>query len=202
MSDWGVNMRRKRCKIESKAEIENILKRARIGRLATLGEDGFPYITPVNYVWFDGHVYFHSAHEGEKIANINRDARVCFEVDIPLAYLGLAYDPGRPTCQVHQFYHSVIIRGRAEVVTEPEEKVAALNALVAVHEENDDFVKVNAETKGVGLCTVIAVRVEQISGKSDLAQNKEKNEKVRIAEYLRKRNLPGDEEAARLIGAE
>ena len=195
-------MLRKRCEIESRAEIEKILERARIGRLATIGADGFPYITPVNYVWYHGHIYFHCAHEGEKIANIKRDARVCFEVDIPLAYLGLAYDPSRPTCHVHQFYHSVIIRGRAEVVIEPEEKVAALNALVAVHEESDDFTKVTTETKGVGLCTVIAVRVADISGKSDLAQKKDKSEKTKIADYLKNRNLPGDEEAARLIGEE
>jgi len=192
-------MRRKRCKIESRAEIEKILKRARIGRLATIGVDGFPYITPVNYVWHNGHIYFHSAHEGEKIENIRKDARVCFEVDIPLAYLGLAYDPSRPTCHVHQFYHCVIIRGRAEFVTDAAEKVAALNALVEIHEESDDFTKVTADTKGVGLCTVIALRVETISGKSDLAQKMDAQEKDRVADYLSQRDLPGDREAARLI---
>lgn len=192
-------MRRKRCKIESRTEIEKILERARIGRLATIGADGFPYITPVNYVWYNGHIYFHSAHEGEKIDNIRRDARVCFEVDIPLAYLGLEYDSSRPTCHVHQFYHCVIIRGRAEFVTELAEKVAALNALVASHEEKEDFVKVAADTKGVGLCTVIAVRVESISGKSDLAQKMDMDEKNKVADYLSRRDLPGDREAARLI---
>lgn len=192
-------MRRKRCKIESRAEIEKILERARIGRLATIGADGFPYITPVNYVWYNGHIYFHSAHVGEKIENIRKDARVCFEVDIPLAYLGLEYDPSRPTCHVHQFYHCVIVRGRAELVTEVEEKVAALNALVEAHEESDDFTKVMADTKGVGLCTVIAVRVETISGKSDLAQKMDAKEKDKVADYLSRRDLPGDREAACLI---
>ena len=185
-------MRRKRCKIESRAEVEKILERTRIGRLATIGTDGFPYITPVNYVWYNGHIYFHSAHEGEKIDNIRRDARVCFEVDIPLAYLGLEYDPNRPTCHVHQFYHCVIVRGRAEFVTDIEEKVAALNALVAAHEESDDFTKVLADTKGVGLCTVIAVRVERISGKSDLAQKMDAEEKNKVADYLSRRALPSD----------
>ena len=192
-------MRKKRCKIESRAEIEKILERARIGRLATVGIDGFPYITPVNYVWYNGHIYFHSAHEGEKIENIRNDARVCFEVDIPLAYLGLEYDPSRPTCHVHQFYHCVIVRGRAEFVTDAAEKVAALNALVEAHEESDDFAKVMADTKGVGLCTVIAVRVETISGKSDLAQKMDAQEKEKVAAYLNRRDLPGDREAARLI---
>jgi hypothetical protein len=193
-------MRRKHCEINSREEIEKILERARIGRLATLGADGFPYITPVNYVWWNGAIYFHCAHQGEKIDNIRRSDKVCFEVDIPLAYLGLDYDRGRPSCQVHQFYHSVVIRGRAEVVADMEEKVASLNALVGVHEEGGDFARLTSETREVGMCTVIAVRVESLSGKSDLAQNKKSEEKKQIAQYLEDRNLPGDREAARRIG--
>ena len=193
-------MLRKRCEISSMEEMEKILKRATVGRLATIGKDGFPYITPVNYVWYDGSIYFHCAHVGEKLDNIRRDNKVCFEVDIPLSYLGLEFDRNRPTCHVHQFYHCIIIRGRAEIVEDPQEKVASLNALVASHEGNDEFEKVKKDTKGVRLCTVIAVRVDSISGKSDLAQKMSKEEKARVSKYLRERDLPGDSEAARLIG--
>lgn len=193
-------MRRKQCEIKEMADMEKILCQATVGRLATLGKDGYPYVTPVNYVWWNGSVYFHCAHEGEKLDNIRRDNRVCFEIDIPLAYLGLEYDPDRPTCHVHQFYHCIIIRGRAEIVENIEEKVESLNALVAAHEKGESFEKVDASTKGVGLCTVVAVRAESISGKSDLAQKMSKDAKKKVARYLHRRNLPGDEEAARLIG--
>lgn len=193
-------MRRKRCEISSRVEMEEILRRARIGRLATIGVDGYPYITPVNFVWWNNSIYFHCAHEGEKIDNIRRDSKVCFEVDIPLSYLGLDYDRSRPSCHLHQFYHSIIIRGRAEIVEDSEEKVGSLNALIASHEENDDFEKVSEGTKGVRLCTVIAVRVGSMSGKSDLAQKMTPEEKARVSRYLRERDLPGDREAARLIG--
>lgn len=192
-------MRRKQCQIKDRKTIEHILKRARIGRLATMGQDGFPYITPVNYVWWNDSVYFHCAHEGEKIDNIRRDSRVCFEVDIPLAYLDVPYDSSRPTCHVHQFYHSVIIRGKALVVDDIEEKVASLNALVSVHEEGGEFEPLTEDTREVGFCSVIAVRVESISGKSDLGQKMKAEERLRAANYLRQRNLPGDAEAARLM---
>jgi uncharacterized protein len=198
--DNGVPMRRKQCQIQSREEMEKILVRSRIGRLATLGSDGFPYITPLNYVWYNGAVYFHCAHQGEKIDNIKRDARVCFEVDIPLAYLGLEYDRNRPACRVHQFYHCVIIRGRAEFVEDLREKTEALNALVRVHEEGGSFDEIHAATKEVGLCTVIAVRVEHISAKSDLAQKMSPEEKIKVARYLAERDHPGDAEAAGLIG--
>jgi uncharacterized protein len=192
-------MRRKQCEIKSMEVIDEILCRTRVGRLATLGRDGFPYITPVNYVWWDGSIYFHCAHQGEKIDNIAKNNKVCFEVDIPLSYLGLEYDRQRPTCQVHQFYHSVIIRGRAEVVSDVQEKIAALNALVEVHEGTNEFVKITEESKGLAPCTVIAVRVEHISGKSDLAQKMAEEDREKVANYLAQRGLPGDREAADLI---
>ncbi len=193
-------MRRKKCEIKDIKVIKGILGRATIGRLATFGKDGYPYITPVNYVYWNESIYFHCAHEGEKIDNILRNNKVCFEVDIPLAYLGMEYNPERPTCQVHQFYHCVIIRGAAEQIKDMEEKVGALNALMASHENGNHYDPVTADTKAVGLCSVIGIRVESMTGKSDLAQKMSSDDKKQVAEYLRKRNLPGDREAAALIG--
>lgn len=195
-------MRRRQCEITDRREIDKILTRCTIGRLATIGSDGYPYITPVNYTFHDGSIYFHCARAGEKLENINRESRVCFEVSIPLSYLDLAHEPQKPVCQVHQFYHCVIIRGRAELVEKSEEKVAALNSLMAVHEKNAAFDRITVQTPAVAACHVVAVRIESISGKSDLAQKKSDKEKILIANYLSQRKLPGDGEAAALISAQ
>lgn len=136
---------------------------------------------------------------GEKTDNILRDPRVCFEVDIPLAYLGRDFDSTRPACQVHQFYHSVVIRGRAELVEDMEEKAGSLNALMASYENRPGFSEITAETPAVAICAVVAVRVESLSAKSDLAQKNDEEMKHRIADYLQQRDLPGDAEAAEHI---
>ena len=192
-------MRRKQCEITDPERIRHILTRCTVGRLATSGRDGYPYITPINYVYHNNSVYFHCAHQGEKIDNILKDNRVCFEVDIPLAYLDLTFDPTRPPCQVHQFYHCVIIRGRAFIVDDLIEKVAALNALMASHERQPDFSAITSDTPAVSLCTVVVVRIDSISCKSDLAQKKSDQERQRIGDYLLKRDLTGDSETARLM---
>jgi nitroimidazol reductase NimA-like FMN-containing flavoprotein (pyridoxamine 5'-phosphate oxidase superfamily) len=197
-------MRRKQCEITERAVIDRILGRATIGRLATVGADGYPYITPVNYVYLDGAIYFHCARVGEKLANIERDPRVCFTVDIPLAYLDLDYygDDPQP-CLVHQFYHCVIIRGRAEYVQQMDEKVRALNRLVVAHEPaGRQFPPITEATPAVAQCQVVAVRIESISGKSDLAQKKDEATRQRLSCYLHQRNQPGDAEAARLLAGE
>ena len=97
-------MRRKHCEVTDPREIDRILSSTNIGRLATSGEDGYPYITPVNFIWREGKIYFHSAVVGEKLDNLAREPKVCFEVDVPLAYLDTLLDPKGPVCKVHQFY--------------------------------------------------------------------------------------------------
>jgi uncharacterized protein len=192
-------MRRKQFEITEKKEITTILATTRVGRLATLGQDGYPYITPVNYVYWQEAIYFHCSLKGEKLDNIRRHGKVCFEVDIPLAYLDTGYDTAMPVCDVGQYYQCVIIRGRAEIVEQPAEKVAALNALMAAHENVSKFSAITAETPAVKACAVVAVRIDSLSAKANLAQKKTELEKEKIRIYLRQRGLPGDRDAAALI---
>jgi len=107
-------------------QTENLLKTEPVGRLATLGEDGFPYITPVHFVYMGGCIYFHGLAAGSKLANIQKDGRVCFEVE---RLESLLHDAN--PCDTNTVYQSAIIMGRAEVVEGLEEKKGVLDAIVA-----------------------------------------------------------------------
>lgn len=192
-------MKQKKYEIAKKDTIEAILNRCRVGRLGTVGMDGYPYIVPVNYVYFQNSIYFHCARQGEKLDNIRRFNAVCFEVDIPLAYIDTAFAPEASVCQVSQLYQCVIVRGRAELIEDIDEKISALNALMARHENQADFSSINSDTKAVGLCEVVAVRVERLSAKANLTQNMSVEQRERLKKYLDNRNDPGDKETARLL---
>ncbi len=187
-------MRRNQCRVQDQAEIKRILASTNIGRMATVGADGYPYITPVNFVFFQGRIYFHCAPTGEKLDNIKRHSRVCFEVDVPLAYLDMGFDPARPICRLHQFYHCVIVRGTASLVEDLSLKLDALNALVKKHEPAAGLVPLKEDTPQVHACEVVEIRPENVTAKSDLAQGKGKEVQMRIARYLSHRGLPGDAE--------
>lgn len=45
----------------SQEETAEILKTGRTAVLGILGDDGYPYTVPINYVYADGKVYFHGA---------------------------------------------------------------------------------------------------------------------------------------------
>jgi len=89
------------------------LDRGFSGRLATVGEDGYPYCVPLLYVWMDGEVYLHNARaRGHLRANVDHESRVCFEGDEP----GDVSAYGRFECDSSVAYRSVILFGRVRVI--------------------------------------------------------------------------------------
>ncbi len=193
-------MRRAHSEITDMHMIAEILDSARIGRIATIGADGYPYVTPVNFVYHEGSIYFHCAPVGEKLDNIAREPRVCFEVDVPLAYLDANFEPDRRGCKVHQFYHCVIIRGQASVVPDGGLKTSALNALLSKHERGARLAPVTEDLPAYRACKVVQITPRTISGKSDVAQYRSAEERIARARYLKHRNADGDLETVRAMG--
>jgi uncharacterized protein len=193
-------MRRKHSEVMDPQEMQRVLSTATIGRMASHGADGYPYVTPVNFVYHKRNVYFHCALVGEKLDNIARDPRVCFQVDIPLAYLDAAYDSERRACKLHQLFHCIIIRGEASVVPDGPIKTEVLNALVAKHEPGVTLQPVTEDLPAYRACAVVEIRPKIISAKSDLHQNKTPEERLAQARYFKKRNMPGDVETITDMG--
>jgi len=112
-------MRRKEKEIKDKVVIEEILREEEVGRLATSVDDR-PYVVPINYVYFNGKIMFHSHCDGMKMANIAKNPRVCFEVDS-----GEIVKGSKP-CDYTWKYLSVIVNGEAKVISDPEKRLSAL----------------------------------------------------------------------------
>jgi len=70
-------MRRKDKAIETDAAIE-LLANCEYGILSTTDSDGQPYGVPLNYVYKDNNIYFHSALAGHKIDNMRCNSKVSF----------------------------------------------------------------------------------------------------------------------------
>ena len=104
----------------SEEDSREILKRGEYGVLATLSQNGYPYTTPLNYVFFNDCIYIHSAVAGEKLANIGILNKVSFCVACDVAILPDKFDT---------YYKSVVLFGRAEEVFDDEKK-GALVALI------------------------------------------------------------------------
>lgn len=154
-------MRRYKKEIKDPAAVKELLDKAQVGRLGTICRDGSPMIKPLNFVYDQGRIYFHTAIAGEKMEDIRRDSRVVFEVDQPIAYMKGGPDP----CSAKYLYKSVIIKGRASVCEDREEKVHALKCLMKKYQPEGgygDFLEEKLAITGV-----VRIDVLEIAGKED-----------------------------------
>jgi uncharacterized protein len=104
------------------------------GRLATVGEDGFPYCIPLLHIWMDGEIYVHTGSAGGHLrANVEREPRICFELDEP----GQVFDYGRFECDSGLAYRSVVLFGRIRIVEERAVKQRFCEALMAKYGKPD-----------------------------------------------------------------
>ena len=158
-------MRKANKRITEFSTLIDLLNVAPVGHLGTVGRDGWPMIKPLNFAWHEGRIYFHCAPEGEKLDDIRHEDRVCFEVDLPIAYVkGVPENP----CRATYLYRSVIIRGRALAVTEPAEKVLALDALMRKYEPGVAFAPYGEDK--LAITGIVRIDVEEMVGKEELGK--------------------------------
>jgi nitroimidazol reductase NimA-like FMN-containing flavoprotein (pyridoxamine 5'-phosphate oxidase superfamily) len=110
-----------------------------------MGADGYPYAVPVNYIFHNGHIYFHCATVGHKLDNIDNCSNVSFNVvtDVWVMPLIPDKDANENDLKFKGFdtnFNSVIIFGKAEEVLE-EEKMDGLCALLKKFLDEDKYSK-------------------------------------------------------------
>jgi nitroimidazol reductase NimA-like FMN-containing flavoprotein (pyridoxamine 5'-phosphate oxidase superfamily) len=137
------------------------LQRGFAGRLATVGEDGYPYCVPLLYVCMDDQVLVHNTGaRGHLRANAEREPRVCFEVDEP----DQVFDYGRFECDSGLAYQSVILFGRIRIVEERDVKQRFCEMLMQKYGKPDTIRPKNFFPR-LDIITVYAITVERITGK-------------------------------------
>ncbi|RXK14500.1 nimA protein [Halarcobacter mediterraneus] len=108
-------------------QISDLFSRSEVGRLGTYSEDGYPYILPMHFVYFDNKIYMHGLPKGKKIDNIKFNSNVCFEID---EMISLLYEGVENPCDVNTEFNSIILRGRASLINDFNEKHTALSKIV------------------------------------------------------------------------
>jgi uncharacterized protein len=155
-------LRQSKREIKDKGRVITLLENAPVGRLGTVGKDGYPMIKPLNFVYVEGRIYFHSAREGEKIEDIQREGRVCFEVDLPMGFVSASDE----ACQASFQYQSVIVKGSAKIVEERGERLQALQRLMEKYQPRGSYGDFREEK--LELTSVVRIDIEEMTGKERL----------------------------------
>ncbi len=110
-----------------KESVDLLLARAMVGRISTINENGYPYTVAVHFVYENNKIYFHGLSRGQKIDNIKRNSKVCFEVD---EMKSLMLDNLDTACKADTEYESVVILGSATILSDMEVRKSVLQAIV------------------------------------------------------------------------
>ena len=139
------------------AEAEELLRSQDYGIVSVLGDNGYPYGVPVNYVYDGGKIYFHSTSaESHKLDAIRKHEKVSFTI---------VADSQVVPEKLETRYTSVIVFGRARVLASREESREAMRLLLtrlAPDKAKDTEKLYKAQEEKV---VMVEISTEHISGK-------------------------------------
>jgi nitroimidazol reductase NimA-like FMN-containing flavoprotein (pyridoxamine 5'-phosphate oxidase superfamily) len=191
--------------IKSLSNMISFLNEERVGRVASIDEQGYPQIIPMNFVYVKndlidtqsdnkniGAIYMHSHPIGEKIENIKRNSKVGFEVDSYVCFLPSYYFHPTDASQADTLYISVVIKGNAAIVQDPDEKANALNALMKKYQKEGGYELLSSNMGSVREVTVLKVVPDQIRGKYKIGQHWIPRYRLKMARNIIQREAEDD----------
>jgi uncharacterized protein len=196
--------------IKSLANMIDFLNQEKVGRVASIDEQGYPQIIPMNFVYVKniiidtqssneniGAVYMHSHPFGEKIENIKRNSKVGFEVDSYVCFLPSYYFHPTDASQADTLYISVVIKGNASIVQNKDEKANALNALMKKYQKEGGYESLSSNMGSVREVTVLKVVPDQIRGKYKIGQHWIPRYRLKMARNIIQRE--GENDSRRIL---
>ena len=150
---------KRECLVTDPEQILHILDTAKVLHLG-LSVNDEPYVVPMNYGYTmeDGKLtlYLHSAVKGKKLDMLRANSKVFFALDCER----MPFE-GRVPCQYGMVYSSIMGRGTATLVEEPEAKMQAMTTLMKT-QTGKDF---TFEDRLVTIVTVIRIDVSEYTAK-------------------------------------
>ena len=148
-------MRRRDKEITDKGELEEIIAKSNVCRLAMCDGDK-PYIVPLCFGKKGNCLYFHSARKGKKIDILKKNPSVCFEFEIFAQVIKSA-----EACKWGMKFRSVIGYGKAEFIENDAQKIKAFDIIMNQYGESSPVY----EEKPLKAATIIRVEIESMTGK-------------------------------------
>ena len=139
----------------SAEECVSLLQQAPRGILAVLGDGGYPYTVPLDFLYADGRLYFHCAREGHKLDAIRRCDKASFCV--------LGEGVKEPDSWWY-YFESVVCFGRIGIVDDPQRTDALLRQLGTKYFPQDYDLEDDMR-KNAPHAYVLEMQIKHLSGK-------------------------------------
>jgi uncharacterized protein len=115
-------------------------------------------------------IYMHSHHRGEKLDNLKRNPKVGFEADREVCFLPSYYFHPTDASFADTLYISIVIKGKASIVTDNREKAFAMNAMMQKYQGEGGYTPLTEGMKSIQHLTVLKIIPESMTGKYKIGQ--------------------------------
>ena len=148
-------MRKKERQIDDINQVYALLHRAQVLRLAMCGDDGWPYVVPVNFGVAKDALFVHGSQKGKKFEMLVKNNKVCFEVD-----LDTGLRPAELPCKWGAHFQSVVGYATAELL-EGEQKTSGLNQIMKKYSGRE----FEYSPEVLAVTAVFKLNIESMTGK-------------------------------------
>ncbi len=140
------------------SELENIIKRCKTCHVAMVDGDK-PYVLGFNFGYHNKTIYLHTLGYGKKIDILKKNPNVCVEFDTDHRYFARHE---HVACSWRMAYRSVLVYGKVEFVQDFQEKLKALEILMANYSGKEfKFNKPSVDN----IC-ILKIPIQEITGRS------------------------------------
>lgn len=116
--------------------ISEIITACEVCAVGMIDEENMPYTLPFNFGYENNTVYLHSAPTGRKISILKNNPSVCIAFSTAHELYHQSEDVA---CSYGMRYKSVLVKGKVEFITDPDEKIRILNLIMKQYTKRDDF---------------------------------------------------------------
>ena len=151
-------LRRKK-QLLSEQETLRVLEEGKTGIVGVLGDDGYPYTVPINYVSLENKIYFHSAKKGHKVDAIAKEPKVSMTV---------VEKDDVVSREFTTYFRSIQLFGKAYVVEDEAERNVAFRALCEKFSGADMDRYDEIMSKEAAAAAIVRIDIEHITGKESM----------------------------------
>jgi len=195
-------MRRDEFEIKDEKDIQEIIDFCEYGTLSLIYESK-PYSVALNFVYFDGSIFFHGAQDGKKIEAIKENPIGSFLIVKPYSNIPSYFFGTTAACPATHFFASVLFEGDLSFIQKGEEKARVLEALMQKLQKDGGYETITYDkamySKMLDKVAIIKLLPQNISCKIKVGQNLNAHKTNRVIEKLRNRNLEIDKETIKQI---
>lgn len=144
--------------IENQQELETIIAKCKICHVG-FSADNKPYVLGFNFGYHQQTIYLHTLGEGKKMQILAQNPEVCVAFDTDH---NIFARHEQVACSYRMAYRSVLAYGKAEIVTNYDEKMFGLKTMMS-HYAQRDF---KFSKPAVDNITIIKIPVRKMTGRT------------------------------------